>query len=120
MRLAIKEAKKALLIDEVPIGCVIVKDDKIVARGHNKRETSHDVSSHAEMEAIRKANKKLKAWRLEGCTIYVTVEPCLMCAGALIQARVDKIVFGAEDFGEAVHTGVLRTLLSVPVKVLSE
>lgn len=98
MSLALKEAQKALLIDEVPIGCVIVKDDKVISRGFNHREKKNLVSSHAEMEAISKANKKLKSWRLEGCDIYVTLEPCLMCAGALIQSRIRNIYFGAKDY----------------------
>jgi len=98
MSLALKEAKKAELIDEVPIGCIIVKDDKVIARGHNQRETKNLVMSHAEMEAIAKANKKLKSWRLADCDIYITVEPCLMCIGAIIQSRIKNIYFGAKDF----------------------
>ena len=97
MKQALKEAHKALLIDEVPIGAVIVKDDKIIARGYNKRETKHDATSHAEIEAIRKANKKLNSWRLVGCDIYVTIEPCIMCSGALLQARIEHIYYGAPD-----------------------
>jgi len=97
MSLALKEAKKALLIDEVPVGAIIVKDDKIIARAHNTRESKKDVFGHAETNAIRKANRKLNAWRLDGCTIYVTVEPCIMCGGALIQSRIEKIVYGAKD-----------------------
>ena len=98
MSLAIKEAKKALLIDEVPIGCVIVKDNKIIARGYNHRESKKDVSSHAEIEAIRKANKKLDSWRLVDCDIYITLEPCLMCMGAIIQSRIANIYYGASDY----------------------
>ena len=98
MKKAIKQAQKAALIDEVPVGAVIVKDGKIVASAYNTRESKKDALGHAEINAIKKANKKLSAWRLDGCTIYVTVEPCIMCAGALIQARVDKIVYGTEDF----------------------
>ena len=98
MKKALKQAEKAALIDEVPVGAVIVKNDKIVASSYNTRESKNDALGHAEVNAIRKANKKLKAWRLDGCTIYVTVEPCIMCAGALIQARVDRIVYGTEDF----------------------
>ena len=85
MKEAIKEAKKAELIDEVPIGCVIVKDDKIIARGHNVRESKKTPLGHAEIIAIDKASKKLGAWRLEDCDIYVTLEPCIMCSGAIIQ-----------------------------------
>ena len=94
---AIKEAEKSASLDEVPVGAVIVKDNKIIARGHNLREKTHDPTSHAEIVAIRKACKKLKSWRLEGCTIYVTIEPCAMCAGTLLWTRIDRIVFGAND-----------------------
>ena len=98
MKLALKEAKKAELIDEVPIGCVIVQNDKVIARGFNRRENRKMVISHAEIEAINKANKKKDAWRLEDCEIYVTVEPCIMCAGAIIQARFKRVIYGAKDF----------------------
>ncbi len=97
MSLAIKEAIKASFEDETPIGCVIVKDDKVIARGHNKREHKNLVTSHAEIEAITKANKKLKSWRLIDCDIYVTVEPCIMCAGAIIQSRIKNVYYGASD-----------------------
>ncbi len=97
MKEALKEAKKAELIDEVPIGCVIVKDDKIIARGHNQRETKQSPIGHAEIIAINKASKKLKSWRLEGCDIYVTLEPCIMCSGAIIQSRINKVYYGASD-----------------------
>ena len=97
MKEAIKEAKKALLIDEVPIGCVIVKDNKIIARGHNVREIKNSPIGHAEIEAINKASRKLKSWRLEGCDIYITLEPCIMCSGAIIQSRIENIYFGASD-----------------------
>lgn len=97
MKEAIKEAKKAQLIDEVPIGCVIVKDDKIIARGHNQRETKQSPIGHAEIIAINKASKKLKSWRLEGCDIYVTLEPCIMCSGAIIQSRINKVYYGSSD-----------------------
>ena len=97
MREAIKEAKKAEIKDEVPIGAVIVKDGKIIARGHNLRETKQIASAHAEMIAIDKACKKLKTWRLEECTLYVTLEPCPMCTGATILSRIDKVVYGASD-----------------------
>ena len=94
---AIKEAEKSAALDEVPVGAVIVKDNKIIARGHNLREKTHDPTSHAEIVAIRKACKKLKSWRLEGCTIYVTIEPCSMCAGTLLWTRIQRIVYGASD-----------------------
>ena len=97
MRLALKEAQKAVILDEVPVGAVIVKDDKVIAKGHNLREKSNDPTSHAEINAIRKACKKLNSWRLEDATIYVTVEPCSMCAGTLLQCRIGKLVYGAND-----------------------
>ena len=97
MKLALLEAKKAYEKDEVPVGAVIVKNDKIIARGHNLREKNNDPTSHAEIVAIRKACKKLNSWRLEDCTIYVTIEPCSMCAGTLLWTRIKKIVYGAKD-----------------------
>ena len=107
MELALKEAQKALLIDEVPIGCVIVKDGKVIARGHNKRETSQEVIGHAEIDAIRKANKKLKSWRLVDCDIYVTLEPCIMCMGAIIHSRIKNVYYGAKDYkGGAVESSI--------------
>ena len=98
MKMAIREARKAELIDEVPIGCVIVKNDKVIARGFNNRESKRMVISHAEIEAINKANKKLGAWRLEECDIYITLEPCIMCAGAIIQGRFKRVIYGAKDY----------------------
>ncbi len=95
---AIKEAKKAALIDETPVGAVIVKEGKVIARGYNKRETKKNCLCHAELIAIDKASKKLGGWRLNGCEMYVTLEPCPMCAGAIIQSRIDKIYFGAYDY----------------------
>ena len=97
MKEAIKEAKKAELIDEVPIGCVVVKDDKIISRGHNVRETKNNPIGHAEIIAITKASKKLNSWRLDGCDIYITLEPCIMCSGAIIQSRIKTIYYGASD-----------------------
>ena len=97
MEEAIKESKKALRRNEVPIGAVIVKDEKIIACGFNKREKTKNALAHAEIVAINKACKKLKDWRLEDCTIYVTLEPCPMCAGAILNARIKRIVYGAKD-----------------------
>ena len=94
MRAAMREAKKAEALLEVPIGCVIVYEGKIIARGYNRRNTDHNTLAHAETCAIRKAAKKLGDWRLEGCTLYVTLEPCPMCAGASGQARVTNCVIG--------------------------
>ena len=94
---ALKEAKKAYNKDEVPVGAVIVKDNKIIARAHNIKELKKDTTKHAEIIAIQKASKKLDTWRLEGCTLYVTLEPCVMCTGAIIQSRLDKVVIGTMD-----------------------
>ena len=92
---AIRQAKKARALEEVPIGCVIVCDGQIIARGYNRRNTDKNTLSHAELNAIKKASKKLGDWRLEGCTMYVTLEPCQMCAGALMQSRIDRVVIGS-------------------------
>ena len=97
MKSAYNEATKAFLKDEIPVGCVIVKDDKIVARAHNLRESKQLVTNHAEILAITKANKKLNSWRLDDCDIYVTLEPCPMCYSAIIQARFKNLYFGAYD-----------------------
>lgn len=97
MKEAIKEAKKAYGKLEVPIGAVIVKDGKIIARGHNQKEEKADTTMHAEIIAIKKASKKIGAWRLNGCEMYVTLEPCPMCAGAIVNARLDKIYIGTMD-----------------------
>lgn len=94
MKEAIKQAKKAYKIEEVPIGCVIVYEDKIIARAYNKRNYKKSTLAHAELLAITKASKVLNDWRLEGCTMYVTLEPCQMCAGAIVQSRLDKVVIG--------------------------
>ena len=95
MKEAIKQAKKAYALDEVPIGCVIVQDNKIIARGYNRRNTNKNALAHAEISAIKKASKKTGDWRLEDCTMYVTLEPCQMCAGAIVQSRMKKVVIGA-------------------------
>lgn len=97
MKIALKLAKKAFSLNEIPVGCVIVKDGKIIGKGYNKKEREKSSTSHAEIIAIKKANKKLDNWRLDGCKIYITLEPCLMCAGAIKEARIDKIIFGAYD-----------------------
>jgi len=110
MQEAILEAKKAEGKDEVPIGAVIVHDGEIIARGHNVRELSQEVLSHAELLAIEEANRKLGSWRLEGCTLYATLEPCPMCTGAIIQARIERVVYGAAD-PKAGCCGTLMNLL---------
>ena len=95
MKAAITQARKAYAIDEVPIGCVIVQNDKIIARGYNRRNIDKNTLAHAELSAIRKASKKTGDWRLEDCTMYVTLEPCQMCAGAIVQSRMKKVVIGS-------------------------
>lgn len=94
MKEAIRQAKKAYKIGEVPIGCVIVYQDKIIARGYNRRTIDKNTLAHAELAAIRKASRKMDDWRLEGCTMYVTLEPCQMCSGAIVQSRLDRVVVG--------------------------
>lgn len=97
MKEALKEAKKGLEIEEIPVGAVIVKDGKIIARGYNKKELKKNAIKHAEIIAIEKASKKLENWRLNECEMYVTVEPCVMCAGAILSSRIKKIYIGTED-----------------------
>ena len=105
---ALKEAELAKLEDEVPIGCVIVKDDQIIARAHNQRETNNDPLGHAETLAIKKASEVLNDWQLVDCDLYVTIEPCIMCGGAIIQSRIRKVIYGAPDlkggaFGSSIN-----------------
>lgn len=97
MRLALEEADKAEVLGEIPVGAVLVCDGEVVARAHNTRETQHDPLGHAELTALREGSRRLGRWRLTGCTLYVTLEPCPMCAPALVQARVDRIVYAAMD-----------------------
>ncbi|MHA7967648.1 tRNA adenosine(34) deaminase TadA [Paenibacillus sp. CAU 1782] len=110
---AIAEAHKAEAIGEVPIGAVIVRDGQIIGRGHNLRETTHDPTAHAEMVAIRQACEAIGAWRLLDCTLYVTLEPCPMCAGAIVQSRVKRVVYGTTD-PKAGCAGTLMNLLQEP------
>lgn len=107
MQAAFVEAQKAYDIGEVPVGCVIVKDNQIIARGYNQRETTQHVFAHAEMLAIDEAIKQLGTWRLEECTLYVTLEPCAMCAGAMIQGRLKALVYGAKEPKSGVHSSIL-------------
>src|SRR5690625_3665046 len=110
MQLAIAEAEKAQAIGEVPIGAVIVFENKVIAAGYNIRETSQTTLSHAELIAIQQANEKIGSWRLEDCTLYVTLEPCPMCAGAIVQSRIKRVVYGAID-PKAGCAGTLMNLL---------
>ncbi len=113
MKEAIRQAKKAYALGEVPIGCVIVSEDRIIARGYNRRNTDKNTLSHAEITAIRRASKQVGDWRLEGCTMYVTLEPCQMCAGALVQARIDRVVIGTMN-PKAGCAGSILNLLQMP------
>ncbi len=110
MKEAIRQAKKAQAIDDVPIGCVIVYEGKIIARGYNKRNKEKSTLSHAEINAIRKASKVMGDWRLEGCTMYITLEPCPMCAGAIVQSRLSRVVIGSMN-GKAGCAGSVMNLL---------
>ena len=113
MKAAIREAKKAYALDEVPIGCVIVQDGTIIARGYNRRNTEGNTLAHAELTAIKKASKKTGDWRLEDCTMYVTLEPCPMCAGAIVQARIPRVVIGCMN-PKAGCAGSIYNLLQEP------
>lgn len=109
MEEALKEAKNAYSLKEIPIGCVIVKDNKIIGRGYNQKETLKDATLHAEIIAIKNACKNLGGWRLPGCTMYVTLEPCSMCAGALVNSRIDRLVIGTKDY----KTGACGSVLNI-------
>lgn len=113
MKEAIRQARKAWKLQEVPIGCVIVKDGQILARGYNRRNTDRNTLAHAELQAIRKASRKVGDWRLEDCTMYITLEPCQMCAGAIVQARIPRVVIGSRN-PKAGCAGSVLNLLQVP------
>ncbi|MCI8311494.1 MAG: nucleoside deaminase [Lachnospiraceae bacterium] len=113
MKEAIRQAKKAWKLQEVPIGCVIVKDGKILARGYNRRNTDKNTLAHAELLAIRRASRAVGDWRLEECTMYITLEPCQMCAGAIVQARIPRVVIGSRN-PKAGCAGSILNLLQVP------
>ena len=108
MGLALEQAQEALLYDEVPIGAIIIKDGEIIAVARNEREETNKATSHAEIIAIEKANEKLKSWRLDTCTMYVTIEPCPMCAGAIIQSRIQNVIYGAKDLKAGSHESIVR------------
>jgi len=110
---ALAEARRAADIGEVPIGCVVVAGSEVVGRGHNRRETDRDPLAHAEVLAIRQAAARVGGWRLTGCTLYVTLEPCAMCAGALVNSRIDRLVYGAPD-PKAGYCGTLGNLVQDP------
>ena len=111
MREALAQAEEARKAGEVPVGCVIVRDGEIIARGRNRREEKQSTLSHAETEAIAQANQVLGSWRLEDCTLYVTLEPCPMCAGAIINARIPKVFYGARDRVMGACGGVLNLFM---------
>jgi Cytosine/adenosine deaminases len=113
MKAALKQAQKAYALGEVPIGCVITYEGKIIGRGYNRRNTDKNTLSHAEITAINKASKKIGDWRLEGCTLYVTLEPCQMCAGAIIQARITEVVIGSMN-PKAGCGGSILNILEMP------
>lgn len=113
MREAIKQAQKAYALGEVPIGCVIVFNNKIIGRGYNRRKTDKNTLSHAELTAIKKASKAMGDWRLEDCTLYVTLEPCQMCAGAIVQARIPQVVMGCMN-PKAGCAGSILNILNIP------
>lgn len=108
MRAALKEAQKAYEKDEIPVGAVIVFEDKIIARAHNLKETKKKATAHAEILAIEKASKKIGDYRLNGCKLYVTLEPCCMCAGAIISARIDEVYYGAKDLRFGAHESFIN------------
>ena len=113
MKAALKQAQKAYQLGEVPIGCVIVHEGKIIARGYNRRNTDRNTLAHAEITAINRASKKIGDWRLEECTLYVTLEPCQMCAGAIVQARIPSVVMGCMN-PKAGCAGSILNLLNMP------
>ncbi len=113
MRMALKLARKALELGEVPIGCVIVHEGKVIGRGYNRRNTDKNTLAHAEITAIQKASKKIGDWRLEDCTLYVTLEPCQMCAGAIVQARIPEVVMGCMN-PKAGCGGSILNILEMP------
>ena len=113
MKKALHQAKRAAAIGEIPIGCVIVRDGKVIARGFNQRRSRKTTLAHAEMTAIDRASRKLGDWRLEGCTMYVTLEPCQMCSGALVQSRIDRVVIGTMN-PKAGCAGSILNILRMP------
>ena len=113
MKEAIRQARKAWKLNEVPIGCVIVREDRIIARGYNRRNTDKNTLAHAELLAIRKASRAVGDWRLEDCTMYITLEPCQMCAGAIVQARIPRVVIGSRN-PKAGCAGSILNLLDIP------
>ena len=110
MALALKEAEKALTVDEIPVGAILVHQGKVIAQAHNRREIDQDPTGHAEILALQEGAKKLGRWRLSDCTLYVTLEPCPMCAGAIVMARLGRLVYGVADY----KTGAVESLFNIP------
>ena len=122
MKIALEEAHKAYEKNEVPIGAIIVKNGEVIARAHNTRECDQSALAHAEMIAIQRANDALESWRLDSCTLYVTIEPCPMCAGAIVQSRIKNVIYGAQDIKSGAHqsvTNIFDLKLNHKVKVES-
>jgi tRNA(adenine34) deaminase len=113
MREALKEAETAYKKGEIPIGAVVVCDGNIIARAHNEREEANLVTSHAEILALQRANQELESWRLDSCSLYVTIEPCPMCAGAIIQSRIKQVIYGASDVKTGAHKSTIK-LFDIP------
>jgi tRNA(adenine34) deaminase len=109
MTIALEEARTALAHDDVPIGCVVARDGEVLVRARNRRELDRDPTAHAEIIVLREASQEIGSWRLDGCTVYVTLEPCAMCAGAMVLARVDRLVYGAPD----PKAGAVRSLFNI-------
>lgn len=108
MRIALDEARKAYKKNEVPIGAIIVKNGEVIAKAHNTRECDQSALAHAEIIAIQRANETLKSWRLDSCSLYVTIEPCQMCSGAIIQSRIENVYYGATDLKSGAHQSILN------------
>lgn len=121
MKEALKEAKKAYKKDDVPVGCIIIKDNKIIARAHNQKENKKNAIKHAEIIAISKACKKLKTWHLDDCILYTTMEPCMMCTGAIIQSRIKKIYYSIsnESFGELENYKLKNNKIEIEKNILA-
>ena len=120
MKVALEEAKKAFIEGEIPVGAVIVKNGKVISKAHNNKEKNKESISHAEINAIRLATKKLNDWRLNDCEIYVTKEPCIMCAGAIIESRIKRVVFGFFDKESGAFGGKINILDFINVKIIIE
>lgn len=124
MKFALIEAERAYSADEIPVGCVIVKNDVVISKAHNMKEKSNDATSHAEIIAIKKACGKLKRWRLDDCELYVTLEPCMMCVGAILESRIKKVYYGTKNNSEQMykmsHVSKYCEFIMIPTKQCSK